>query len=497
MAVTSMPETTETSSNLRTIVVWILSFLCILSIYYSAVIYYYTPKDAEGLSHLAPLNDVILSFKSIGIWLGDITNTSLLAAIFKPQPLILIGFTLGILLRTLSWFGNEGKRSAAANLFNDTGTRNFFFETLLIAVLGWVLWSIMGNATRNLVEAGIASGFGFLDNASGFAVNFSPFIEYTSESTFLDVYSVGLQNTIFLAIIGIFFATIFGFLIGIARLSSNWVINRMAYVYVEVLRNIPLLLQIFIWYKGVLATLPGKRNSLDVGFLGQLNAAGLFAPQPVFSEGAGNMVWALLIAMIITVVTNIWAKNRQKQTGQRFPVFWTGLGLVIVLPLLAYFAAGQPLSFNYPVEGNFGPKGGMQVIPEFIALLLALSLYTAAFIAEIVRAGILAVNKGQTEASYALGLRPGQTLRLNIIPQAMRVIIPPLTSQYLNLTKNSSLAVAIAYPDLTAIFAGTALNQTGQAVEIILVTMLTYLAISLVTSMLMNWYNARVSLVER
>ncbi len=185
------------------------------------------------------------------------------------------------------------------------------------------------------------------------------------------------------------------------------------------------------------------------------------------------------------------------KTGERFPVFWTGLGLIIGLPLLTYFIMGQPISAEYPVTGNFGPRGGMQVIPEFIALLLALSLYTAAFIAEIVRAGILAVNKGQTEASYALGLKRGQTLRLNIVPQAMRVIIPPLTSQYLNLTKNSSLAVAIAYPDLTAMFAGTALNTVGQAVEILLMTMLTYLAISLVTSLFMNWYNSRMALVER
>ena len=209
------------------------------------------------------------------------------------------------------------------------------------------------------------------------------------------------------------------------------------------------------------------------------------------------MGWALLAAILITWAISAWAKKRQMATGQRFPVFWVGLGLVLILPLIAFFAAGQPVSFEPPVQSRFGPKGGMQIIPEFIALLLALSSYTAAFIAEIVRAGILAVNKGQSEASYALGLTRGQTLRLNIIPQAMRVIIPPLTSQYLNLTKNSSLAVAIAYPDLTAIFAGTALNQTGQAVEILLMTMLTYLAISLLTSLFMNWYNARMALVER
>jgi len=390
-----------------------------------------------------------------------------------------------------------GVEKPKAKLLNDPKFRSIIFQCLLVAILVWVFWGMISNAAHNLQKAGIASGFGFLNTEAGFGLNFSPFIAYSETSTFLDVYWVGLQNTLILAIIGVFFATLLGFIIGIARLSNNWVINRMAYVYVEVMRNIPLLLQIFIWYKGVLATLPGKRNSIDAGFMGQLNAAGLFAPKPVFAEGAMLMVWALLAAIVITWFINRWAKKRQVETGERFPVFWTALGLIIALPLIAYFIAGQPVSSEYPVKGNFGPKGGMQIIPEFIALLIALSTYTAAFIAEIVRAGILAVNKGQTEASYALGLRPGQTLRLNIIPQAMRVIIPPLTSQYLNLTKNSSLAVAIAYPDLTAIFAGTALNQTGQAVEILLMTMLTYLAISLVTSLFMNWYNAKMSLVER
>ncbi len=397
----------------------------------------------------------------------------------------------------------HGSGSAAAGekpkvrLLNDPKFRSYIFQGVLVVFLAWLVWSMVNNAAINLKNAGVASGFGFLSNPAGFGLNFSPFIDYSETSSFLDVYWVGLQNTLILAVVGIFFATLIGFIVGVARLSNNWVINRMAYVYVEVMRNIPLLLQIFIWYKGVLAALPGKRNSLDWGFLGQLNAAGLYAPKPVFAEGAGLIGWALLVAVAITFGINRWAKQRQVKTGERFPVFWTGLGLVIVLPLLAYFATGMPVSFEYPAQGNFGPRGGMQIIPEFIALLIALSTYTAAFIAEIVRAGILAVNKGQTEASYALGLRPGQTLRLNIIPQAMRVIIPPLTSQYLNLTKNSSLAVAIAYPDLTAIFAGTALNQTGQAVEIIGMTMLTYLAISLVTSLFMNWYNAKMSLVER
>ncbi|MGI9351247.1 MAG: amino acid ABC transporter permease [Rhizobiaceae bacterium] len=390
-----------------------------------------------------------------------------------------------------------GTEKPQVKLLNDPKFRSIIFQCLLVAFLVWVVWGMVSNAAHNLEKAGIASGFDFLGIQSGFGLNFSPFLEYNSDSTFMDVYWVGLQNTLILAVIGVFFATIIGFIVGIARLSNNWVINKMAYVYVETLRNIPLLLQIFIWYKGVLATLPIAKNSIDMGVFGFLNTKGLFSPKPLFSEGSGLIVWALVAAIIITWFVNRWAKKRQTETGEQFPVFWTALGLIILLPLAMFFIMGQPISAEYPVKGNFGPKGGMQVIPELIALLLALSLYTAAFIAEIVRAGILAVNRGQTEASYALGLRPGQTLRLNIIPQAMRVIIPPLTSQFLNLTKNSSLAVAIAYPDLTAIFAGTALNQTGQAVEILVMTMLTYLAISLVTSLFMNWYNAKMSLAER
>ncbi|MGB7287958.1 MAG: amino acid ABC transporter permease [Salaquimonas sp.] len=381
-------------------------------------------------------------------------------------------------------------------LLNDPKIRGTIVQAVLLIFIMWLVYSMVNNAALNLAKAGIASGFDFLGRTAGFGVNFAPFMNYSETSTYSDVYWLGLQNTLLLAVIGVFFATILGFLIGVARLSSNWVVNKVAYWYVEILRNIPLLLQIFIWYKGVLAALP-NREAIDLGAFGQLNAKGLFAPKPVFAEGAMMIVWALLAAVVITFVLNRWASKRQMATGERFPVFWTGLGLIIGLPLIAYFVTGQPISAEYPTAGNFGPRGGMQVIPEFIALILALSTYTSAFIAEIVRAGILAVNRGQTEAAYALGLRAGPTLRLAIIPQALRVIIPPLTSQYLNLTKNSSLAVAIAYPDLTAVFAGTALNQTGQAVEILLMTMLTYLAISLVVSLFMNWYNSRMALVER
>jgi general L-amino acid transport system permease protein len=274
-------------------------------------------------------------------------------------------------------------------------------------------------------------------------------------------------------------------------------VRGVSTIYVETFRNIPLLLHIFIWYFGVLRLLPQPRESMTFGSLGLLNNRGLFVPRPI----PGPLFWYTLAAFVIGIVATIaisrWSHARQMRTGQRFPVGWAGLALIVGLPVVVFFVTGSPLKFDFPEPGTFRPRGGMTILPEFISLLLALSSYTAAFIAEIVRAGILAVSRGQTEAAYSLGLRPRPTLRLVVIPQAMRVIIPPLTSQYLNLTKNSSLAVAIAYPDLVSVFAGTALNQTGQAVEILMMTMLTYLAISLLTSAGMNWYNAKMALVER
>ena len=380
---------------------------------------------------------------------------------------------------------------------NDPKIRGLVFQVILLAAVVWLAWVGIQNMFANLKAANIASGFGFLGRNAGFQISQS-LIDYDQAvSTYGRVYAVGLLNTLLVAVIGIVLATIVGFVVGIARLSNNWIISRLAAVYIEILRNIPLLLQIFVWYFAVLRLLPSRRESLDMGLMGQLNISGWYAPKPIFSDNASWIVWAFLIGIVASIGVARWARKQRETTGQQFPVFWTSIGLIVGLPLLAYLAAGLPISFEYPISGNFGPKGGARIYPEMIGLLLALSSYTAAFIAEIVRAGILAVNKGQTEASYALGLRPGPALRLVIIPQAMRIIIPPLTSQYLNLTKNSSLAVAIAYPDLVSVFAGTALNQTGQAVEILLMTMLTYLALSLLTSAFMNWYNQKMALVER
>lgn len=394
--------------------------------------------------------------------------------------------------------GNVGRDDPPkVAILNNPEIRGWIFQVLLAIGVIYLIWAGISNMFANLQAAGVASGFGFLNRPAGFAISQSP-IEYSqASSTYGRVYFVGLLNTLIVAFIGIILATILGFLMGVARLSKNWVVSRLATAYVEFFRNIPLLLHIFIWYFGVLRLLPQPRESMDFGFFGLLNNRGYFAPKPVWGEGGIYIFAALVIGVIAAFLISRWAHKRQMATGQRFPSGWAGLGAIVGLPLLVFLVMGAPLTFDIPEAGGFRPRGGMTVVPEFLALLAALTSYTAAFIAEIVRAGILAVNTGQTEASNALGLRNGPTLRLVVIPQALRIIIPPLTSQYLNLTKNSSLAVAIAYPELTSVFAGTALNQTGQAVELIGMTMLTYLTISIVTSLLMNWYNASVALVER
>jgi general L-amino acid transport system permease protein len=304
-------------------------------------------------------------------------------------------------------------------------------------------------------------------------------------------------NTLVVASIGILIATVIGFIMGVARLSKNFVIRQLAQAYVEVMRNIPLLLQLLFWYKAVLSVLPSPRQSLEPVSGVFLNNRGLILPEIIGQPGSGMIFYALIVAIVAAYAIKRWAKARQLATGRQFPSVLVGIGLIVFLPLLTFFVTGMPVELSYAELRGFNFAGGTVVNPEFMALLLGLSLYTAGFIAEIVRAGILAVSHGQTEAAYSLGIRPRRTLQLVVIPQAMRVIIPPLTSQYLNLTKNSSLAVAIGYPDIVAVFAGTVLNQTGQAVEVIIITMLVYLTISLSTSGFMNWYNRRVALVER
>ena len=393
---------------------------------------------------------------------------------------------------------------ARASLINDPKARGLFYQILLVSALVALGYFIVTNTLDNLERQNIASGWDFLSTTAGFSI-IQALAPYSETSSYGQALFIGFLNTLLVAVIGIFFATIIGFIVGVARLSNNWVISRLAYCYIELLRNIPLLLQIFFWYFAVLRAVPGKQEKWSILFgLFNLNITGLRGPKPVFAPGAEFIGYALIIGIITTIIVARWARKRQDATGQQFPTFWTGFGLIIGLPMLAYFFSGMPVSLDYPVFVETGPKlqrgfqlgTGFNVIPEFLALTAALALYTASFIAEIVRAGIQAVSHGQTEAAHALGLRSGLTLRLVVIPQAMRGIIPPLTSQYLNLTKNSSLAVAIAFPDLVSV-GGTVLNQTGQAIEIIAIWMAVYLSLSLITSAFMNWYNQRMALVER
>jgi general L-amino acid transport system permease protein len=389
---------------------------------------------------------------------------------------------------------------AKAVFWNDPAYRSIFFQALALILVVGLLWYLASNTVSNLDKRGIATGFGFLKSTAGFGI-IQALIPYSETSSYFTAFIVSLLNTVLIAVVGIFFATILGFILGVARLSHNWIIAKLATIYVETFRNIPLLLQIFFWYHAVLKPLPGPKDSISVADSFFLNNRGLYLPGPIPGEAFWIVIVVLVLGIAGTVMLSRWAKARQEATGEQFPVIRYGLLLIIGAPIVAFvlisLLLGNPLSFDMPQLGRFNLRGGIVVIPEFIAMLIALCVYTAAFIAEIVRAGIQAVSHGQTEASLALGMRRGPTMRLVVIPQALRVIIPPLTSQYLNLTKNSSLATAIAYPDLTAVFAGTVLNQTGQAVEIIGITMAVYLSISLATAGYMNWYNARKALVER
>ncbi|NOI65408.1 amino acid ABC transporter permease [Vibrio sp. 99-8-1] len=382
------------------------------------------------------------------------------------------------------------------NLLYNPTFRSVVFQLIAILALSYFFYTIVNNALSNLEARGIATGFDFLSQEAGFGIGLT-LVEYDETFSYGRTFIIGLLNTALVSFLGIILATVVGFTVGIARLSSNWLVSRLAAVYIEIFRNIPLLLQIFFWYFAVLQALPSARDSMSLGEAIFLNVRGLYFPAPVFEQGSGFVVATFLIGVVATIFINIWAKNRQKLTGQQLPIGRVVLLLCILFPTVVYFMAGSPISAELPVLKGFNFRGGISILPELAALLLALSIYTASFIAEIVRSGINAVNHGQTEAAMSLGLPRNRTLKLIVIPQALRIIIPPLTSQYLNLTKNSSLAMAIGYPDLVSVFAGTTLNQTGQAIEIIAMTMAVYLTLSLVTSALMNIYNRKVALVER
>jgi general L-amino acid transport system permease protein len=381
-------------------------------------------------------------------------------------------------------------------IYNRPKIRAVFYQFVLLAMVVWLGYEFALNAKANLDALKIASGFGFLDNTAGFAVNQS-LIPYNESDTYGRVFLVGLLNTLLVAGIGIVLATILGFFIGIARLSRNWLLARLAEAYVELIRNLPLLFQLLFWYLAVLGTLPGPRQSISLFGEIFLNNRGIIVSALVGGKGAGAVIAVFTVSVIAIVALKLWARRLQIRTGRQVPLLWISLALLVVPSLLALIATGFPIGFERPELRGFNFVGGIRLLPEFIALVVALTTYTAAFIAEVVRAGLLAVPRGQSEAAFALGLRRGLTLRLIIVPQALRVIVPPLTNQYLNLTKNSSLAVAVGYPDLFAVFAGTTLHQTGQAIEIIAITMAVYLAISLITSALMNWYNAHIRIAER
>lgn len=470
----------------------------------------------------------------------------------------------------------KGQPKAKTSIINDPVYRSIFYQVLLVVgIIAFGLF-LFANLRANLERQNIATGFGFLNNAAGFDIGFK-LIDYDRSSTYWRVLLVGFLNTFLVASIGIVLATILGFSVGIARLSSNWLIAKIATVYVETIRNIPLLLQMFFWYFGVLSLLPSNvKESLILPLDMILNKRGFYYPRPLwdipniipagFIEGvAGIAGWAMplavaawgisiivrkymakmlvlisqeaMIGLLIlfvtaiilfvvpdwwlqTVVRNVlnalnivvmaiiagfigvtylrkWAAKKLADTGERFPVGRVSIAIFVLVPLVVWFLSFSTLGFEKPELKGFNFQGGIQIPPELIAVGIALVMYTASFIAEVVRAGILAVDRGQTEAAQALGLKDGDRLRLVVIPQAMRVIIPPLTNQFLNLTKNSTLAIFIGYPELAAVFTGTTLNQTGQAVEVMVMTMVIYLTLSLLTSAYMNWYNAQNALIER
>ncbi len=378
--------------------------------------------------------------------------------------------------------------------WNDPGVRAVVYQVVALALVALAVWFLVSNTLHNLQVRNISTGFGFIDREAGFAIGETP-IDYTPANTYGRAIVVGLLNTLRAAVLGIILATLLGTLIGVGRLSKNWLMAKVCSVYVETMRNVPLLLQLFFWYALITENMPGPRqaaNPLPGVFISN---RGLKVPA---LEGASLdfILGGLALAIIGTIVAAHWGKKRQEATGQVFPLGRVALGLFIGLPILGWLVSGASLKLDMPVLKGFNFSGGLTLSPEFAALLAGLVIYTSAFIAEVVRSGIQAVNQGQWEAAGSLGLRRSRVLRLVILPQALRVIIPPMTSQYLNLTKNSSLAVAIGYPDIVSVV-NTTMNQTGQAIEGILIIMAAYLTVSLSISVFMNWYNKRIALVER
>ena len=390
----------------------------------------------------------------------------------------------------------QNKHSLLYRLWNDKETRSVMIQIITISVLFAFFFYIVRNAIVNLEIIGKGYSFNFLSDPASYDIN-QTLIEYTSRSSHFRAMQVGILNTLLVAFTGIIITTIVGFILGVLRLSPNWLINKVVYSYIEYVRNVPVLLHILLVHGLVVHSLPRPKNAINIEDTFFLTNRGFYTPEPIF----GPAMWAVLIAFIVGVIFFFWfkgyAKKVQDATGKIYPVFWIALAAIIGAPIVVFFLAGSPVTWEMPYLKGFNFKDGMVLRPEFIALTMALALYTAAFIAEIVRAGILAISHGQTEAGRALGFREGRIMKLIVIPQALRVIIPPLSSQYLNLTKNSSLAIAIGYMDITATIGGISLNQTGREMECMTIVLLLYLSFSLLISAFMNWYNKRMKLVER
>jgi len=382
-------------------------------------------------------------------------------------------------------------------LWRNQKYRSVFIQIITMVVLFAVLGLIGKNVATNLEIAGKDFSFGFLNYPAGYDITFQPFIPYTPTDTHFDAAIIGILNTLLVAVSGVILASILGFTMGILRLSNNWLISRLVYVFLEFTRNVPILLHILFVHSIFLYVFPVPKRAISISDTFFFSNRGILIPSPVFEDGFGYVWTVLLIAIAIVAVFVYLAKKNQDETGKIYPIFRISLAILFCLPLFTFFVSGAPLSWEIPVLKGFNFKGGISIKPEYMALTFALSYYTSCFIAEIVRGGILAISHGQTEAADALGLSPNKTLQLVVIPQALRVIIPPLASQYLNLTKNSSLAIAIGYMDVVATIGGISLMQTGKEMETMIIVLLTYLFFSLIISGFMNWFNSRMSLVER
>jgi general L-amino acid transport system permease protein len=386
------------------------------------------------------------------------------------------------------------------DFFHDERVRSAFYQILTACAVGWIAWYLISTTAHNLEVRGMKSGFGFINSEAGFDTDFK-LIEYEpGVGTYGDIFLIGCINTLLVSVFAIVASTFLGFFVGVLRLSSNWLIARVALAYVEIVRNTPLLLQIIFWYVGVFSILPKVKQSLDLSFGAEvmiLNNRGLYSAWPI----PGDLFWLTVVAFIAAVIAVFllrrWAHKRQDETGQQFPVTSASIALIVALPGVVYLITGSPMEWDVPYLKGFNYRGGFSLPPAFLALLVSLTFYHAAHLAESVRAGILSVNKGQTEAALAVGLRPNRAMMLIIIPQAMRAIMPPMISLWMNVVKNSSLAIAIGYSDLVALFMQTALNQAGYAVEMVAMTMAFYMFISLSISGVLNVYNKRVQLVER